>query len=220
MAERYQYHRCDRIIAEINNGGDLVEATLRTLGDEMNSFRGIHASRGKMIRAEPVAALYEQGKVHHVGTFAKLEDQLCLVAGTLILTARGQVPIEDVTTADLVATRAGWRAVIRSGQTGVKPTMAIVASNGATIRGTADHPVWADGSGFVPLDEISLESKLPGMPYVRNPFVEFKGRRYFRQKRNGYWRSSRKDGKPEMLHVAVWTDAHGKPPRGWHVHQQ
>jgi len=76
VAAGYHRHQCDRIIAEINNGGEMVEATLRTLGDHDISFRGIHASRGKAIRAEPVAALYEQGKVHHVGTFPKLEDQL------------------------------------------------------------------------------------------------------------------------------------------------
>jgi phage terminase large subunit-like protein len=76
VAERYHHYDCDRIIAEINNGGELVESVLRTLGDSQISFKGIHASRGKAIRAEPVAALYEQGKVHHVGTFAKLEDQL------------------------------------------------------------------------------------------------------------------------------------------------
>jgi phage terminase large subunit-like protein len=76
VAEGYHRHGCDRIIAEINNGGEMVEATLRTLGDANISYRGIHASRGKAIRAEPVAALSEQGKIHFVGTFAKLEDQL------------------------------------------------------------------------------------------------------------------------------------------------
>lgn len=72
----YHRHKCDRIVAEVNNGGDLVESNLRTLGDVLISFRAVHASRGKAIRAEPIAALYEQGKIHHVGTFAKLEDQM------------------------------------------------------------------------------------------------------------------------------------------------
>ena len=72
------YHRWkgDRVIGEVNNGGDLVEVNLRTV-DRMIPFRAVHASRGKVIRAEPIAALYEQGKVHHVGTFPQLEDQLC-----------------------------------------------------------------------------------------------------------------------------------------------
>ena len=66
----------DRIIGEVNNGGDLIESTIGTV-DENASYKGVHASKGKYIRAEPVAALYEQGKIHHVGTFTDLEDQLC-----------------------------------------------------------------------------------------------------------------------------------------------
>lgn len=66
----------DRIIGEANNGGDLIEATLRNV-DPNVPFRKVHASRGKAVRAEPVAALYEQGRVHHVGMFPELEDQLC-----------------------------------------------------------------------------------------------------------------------------------------------
>lgn len=66
-------HEGDRIIAERNNGGEMVEATLRQAG--YKSTKTIHASRGKTVRAEPVAALYEQGRVHHVGIFAELEEQ-------------------------------------------------------------------------------------------------------------------------------------------------
>lgn len=76
-AERYKALDCDRVIGEVNNGGDLVESNLRTLGGEENiSYREVRASRGKKIRAEPIAALYEQKKVHHVGAFPKLEDQM------------------------------------------------------------------------------------------------------------------------------------------------
>ena len=66
----------DRVVGEMNNGGEMVEATLRTV-DANLPYRGVHASRSKQARAEPIAALYEQGKVHHVGHFADLEDQLC-----------------------------------------------------------------------------------------------------------------------------------------------
>ena len=65
----------DRVVAEVNNGGDLVEANLRTV-DRNVAYTAVHASRAKRPRAEPVAALYEQGKIHHVGGFAKLEDQM------------------------------------------------------------------------------------------------------------------------------------------------
>jgi len=75
-AKAYADHDCDRVIGEVNNGGDLVESNLRTLGNANLAYRAVHASRGKQIRAEPIAGLYEQGKVHHIGTFPKLEDQL------------------------------------------------------------------------------------------------------------------------------------------------
>jgi predicted phage terminase large subunit-like protein len=72
----YQRHRADRIVAEINNGGQMVEETLRMVSRGV-SFKAVHASRGKVVRAEPVSALYEQRKIHHVGTLTALEDQLC-----------------------------------------------------------------------------------------------------------------------------------------------
>lgn len=72
----YYRHNADRIVAEVNNGGDMVGYTVRTV-DQGVAYKDVRASRGKQIRAEPVAALYEQGKVHHVGYFGELEDQLC-----------------------------------------------------------------------------------------------------------------------------------------------
>lgn len=66
----------DRIVAEVNNGGDLVAGNIRGV-DPNVAFRAVRASRGKLLRAEPVAALYEQGRVHHVGAFTELEDQMC-----------------------------------------------------------------------------------------------------------------------------------------------
>ena len=72
----YKEHKADRVIGEVNQGGDLIESTLRTI-DKTVSYRGVHATRGKAIRAEPIAALYEQGKVHHIGNLPELEDQMC-----------------------------------------------------------------------------------------------------------------------------------------------
>lgn len=66
----------DRIVAEANNGGEMVENTLRTV-DPNVPYRAVWASRGKVTRAEPVSALYEQGRVHHVGPLPRLEDQMC-----------------------------------------------------------------------------------------------------------------------------------------------
>lgn len=72
----YRSRNADRIVGEVNNGGDLVGANIYAI-DPNASFRAVRASRGKYLRAEPVAALYEQGRVHHVGHFAALEDQMC-----------------------------------------------------------------------------------------------------------------------------------------------
>lgn len=74
--QAYHNHKADRIVAEVNQGGDLVERVVRTV-DPAVSYKSVRASRGKVVRAEPIAALYEQGKVHHVGAFHQLEDQMC-----------------------------------------------------------------------------------------------------------------------------------------------
>ena len=72
----------DRIVAETNNGGDLVERLLRSVDNNI-PYRSVRATRGKMLRAEPIAALYEQKKVHHMGAFPELETQMCTYVGQL-----------------------------------------------------------------------------------------------------------------------------------------
>lgn len=88
----FDLHSGDAIVAELNQGGDMVEQTIRSVREEI-SFIGVRASRGKVTRAEPVAALYEQGRISHVGGFPDLEDQMVL------FTPSG---IEGETTADRV----------------------------------------------------------------------------------------------------------------------
>ncbi|WP_422001592.1 DNA-packaging protein [Roseovarius mucosus] len=72
----------ERVVAEVNQGGDLVEQVIRQV-DPLVPLRKVHASRGKVARAEPVAALYEQGRVQHARGLGTLEDQMCA------MTARG-----------------------------------------------------------------------------------------------------------------------------------
>lgn len=72
----YKKREANTIVAEINKGGDLVVSNLRTVNPH-SRIETVRATRGKDIRAEPVSALYEQRKVHHVGAFPELEDQLC-----------------------------------------------------------------------------------------------------------------------------------------------
>jgi predicted phage terminase large subunit-like protein len=76
VVEAFYKYEADRVIAEVNNGGDLVERLLRTV-DASIPYKAVRASKGKLVRAEPISALYEQGKVSHIGYFAKLEDQMC-----------------------------------------------------------------------------------------------------------------------------------------------
>lgn len=74
-------HRADRVVAEKNQGGDMVRSVLLA-ADARLPIRLVHASRGKVARAEPVATLYERGRMRHVGAFPALEDELCgLVSG-------------------------------------------------------------------------------------------------------------------------------------------
>lgn len=77
----YRQRRADFIVAEVNQGGALVEATLRAV-DPNVSYKGVHASRGKITRAQPIASLTEQGRIHHVGNFPELEEQLCNYDGS------------------------------------------------------------------------------------------------------------------------------------------
>lgn len=71
----YKDWKADRIVAEVNNGGDMVVMVLQQV-DKFVPVTKVHATRGKRMRAEPISALYEQGRVHHVGSFTKLEDQM------------------------------------------------------------------------------------------------------------------------------------------------
>ena len=76
-----RHYHADRIVAEINQGGDMVEAVIRQKNPKA-SFKAVRASYGKRSRAEPIAALYEQNRVHHCASFERLEDQMCSWTGS------------------------------------------------------------------------------------------------------------------------------------------
>jgi phage terminase large subunit-like protein len=84
-------HGADRIVAEVNNGGEMVEATLRMI-DPNVPYAAVHAARGKVARAEPVAMLYEQGRIHHLGALPQLEDQMCAFTSDFDRDAAGYSP--------------------------------------------------------------------------------------------------------------------------------
>lgn len=73
----YHKHKADCIVAEQNNGGEMVALTIATVDPKIR-VKLVHASRGKQTRAEPIAAVYEHNRAHHVGTYSLLEDEMCL----------------------------------------------------------------------------------------------------------------------------------------------
>lgn len=71
----YKHHKADCIVAEVNQGGDMVSALLKGFDDRV-PVKSVRATRGKVIRAEPIASLYNEGKIYHVGDFGDLETQM------------------------------------------------------------------------------------------------------------------------------------------------
>lgn len=104
------YHdwQADRIVAETNQGGEMVELTLRTV-DRSIPYRAVHASRGKRTRAEPIAALYEQHRVHHVGTHSALEDEMCMFVPDAVNGADDRVDAAVYALTDLMLNASGVR---------------------------------------------------------------------------------------------------------------
>jgi phage terminase large subunit-like protein len=80
-AQAYEEFEADAIIAEANQGGEMVRAVLAQAGANL-PVRLVHATRGKTVRAQPAATLYERGRIHHVGALPELEDQMCQYDGT------------------------------------------------------------------------------------------------------------------------------------------
>jgi phage terminase large subunit-like protein len=91
VAAAYRRFAANRVVAEINNGGEMVAEVLRQ-NDPNLPVRSVTATRGKFLRAEPIAAAYEQGVVFHLGVFAKLEDQLCTLTPDFDARAAGFSP--------------------------------------------------------------------------------------------------------------------------------
>ena len=86
-----EYWAADRVVAEVNNGGDMVISVLRSINAALPVL-SVRASRGKVARAEPVASLYGADRVSHVGAFPALEDQLCGFMASGVYAGPGQSP--------------------------------------------------------------------------------------------------------------------------------
>jgi phage terminase large subunit-like protein len=104
------------VVAEINNGGDMVTEVLRQSEPNL-PVHAVHATRGKFLRAEPIAAAYERGLVFHVGTFSKLEDQLCTLTPDFDRRAMGFSPDRADALVWARPTCWAWAAEARGGCT-------------------------------------------------------------------------------------------------------
>jgi phage terminase large subunit-like protein len=173
----YNLYEADKIVAERNQGGDMVRSTLHTV-DETVPVKLVHASRGKFARAEPVSSLYERGKVKHLRGLDALEDQLvqweplgsigspdrldaCLEGNTPVLTASGYKPISSVIVGEQVLTREGFKSVSWSGLTkSSAKTLDIQLSNGHMIKATPEHPFYVQGKGWTPAGELTCGDSL------------------------------------------------------------
>lgn len=170
----YHKYKANRLVAESNNGGEMVSLTIHTV-DKLVPVDLVHASRGKQTRAEPVAAIAEQGRLHMVGSHPALENEMaqwqpgigmdspnrCFVAGTMITTERGLVPIEKVKVGDRVLTRSGYRDVVKSGVTGEsEDVLSLTLRCGTSLTCTMDHPIYVSGKGFVTARSIGKGDRL------------------------------------------------------------
>ncbi len=177
----YQRWQCDRIIGEVNNGGDLVAANIRAI-DPLVPFRAVHASRGKKKRAEPVAALYEQ----------------CVGRGSVIQTTRGVCPIENVRTGDYVWTRQGARRVQASVFSGWRDTVRIRSQIGDLVC-TPDHRIFTK-RGWLRADALAPRDIIVAWDFAGNARLKF-----IKQLDSAVLAPPRPDGKPESRCASSWS---------------
>ena len=145
----YNEFKGDRIVAEDNYGGEMVVSTIRSVeGGESVSLGKVHATRGKTVRAEPIAAKYERGIIHHVGTFDLLEEEMCVAEGTLISTLAGDIGIQYIGVGNSVLTRAGYKNVEAVFENGIREVITVHTSVGDLVC-TENHPVYVCTRGFI-----------------------------------------------------------------------
>lgn len=180
----FDQYNCDRLIAEINNGGDMVASIIQLI-NPMQKVTTVHASRSKQTRAEPIASLYQLGRVHHVGEFKEAEHQMsqfspihnphglkdkCLVAGTQIITDCGTKNIEDIKIGDNVLTRTGYKKVLASECTNENAkVMTVKFNNGASLTGTPNHPIFMSDGSIKDLGVLRVNESVMGA--FSNPAV-------------------------------------------------
>ena len=179
----YDRLKADELVAERNNGGDMVKFTIQALRPRLEVTL-VWASRGKEVRAGPVAAKARAGQIRHVGYLPALEDELCtwvpgvspwspnrldacFVAGTLIETKQGPRPIEEIKVGDSVLTRNGYRKVLHAGMTNKRAkTLLLTLSSGMILHGTENHPVYTTERGFIELCSLKKCDTVLTLPKI------------------------------------------------------
>lgn len=193
----YDFWEADCIVVETNMGGAMVKAVIRSVRPTVPVIE-VTASRGKVLRAEPISALYAQGRISHVGSFPQLEDQMvvftpfgivggttgdrvdaCLVAGTKVQTDRGPRLIEQIAVGDLVLTREGHRRVQWAGLTQASAmTTNVHFSDGRILTATDEHPILVRGQGFVATSNLAVGDEIVDLSEVKA---------WMRQSRRSLW---------------------------------
>jgi phage terminase large subunit-like protein len=168
----YDRLEADVLIGETNNGGEWIGTVIAFVAQEMYRqgerpspsvhYKMVHASRSKQTRAEPIATEMEHGRIHHVGTFPQLEEEMCLHGDTLITTADGLRPLASLQAGELVWTSAGLRPVLWSGCTQSDAEIwEITTADNMNLVGTLRHPVYHIGlQQFMPLGMLQPGDRL------------------------------------------------------------
>lgn len=130
-------------------------------------FKGVPSTGNKELRANPLSSQAEAGNVNLIqgpwiiAFLDELElfpqgahDDQCFPAGTLIMTLRGEIPIESVLPSDHVLTRIGWRRVVSTSMTGLANTLTTIYTTSGTVSATPDHRFWVEGCGFIPISKV------------------------------------------------------------------
>lgn len=176
VLDAYEEWEADLIVAETNMGWDVTYHTLKQMGSDL-PVKQIKAKKGKVLRAEPIAALYEQGRpdspageklrVHHVGVLTDLEDEmivfpvesehddLCIAKGTLVATEWGEMPVENVRAGMRVWTREGLKRVRWAGLTATDTLVYAVWVSGSILWATPSHRAWT-GSGWTSVRDLRV----------------------------------------------------------------
>lgn len=144
-------HRACGVDKKVLEGIHLVEKRLQVAGDGRVRL-SVDPSCENLIREMET---YSWKKDKPKDEPEKKHDDLCLIAGTVIATDAGQIPIEHIQSGAMVWTRTGLRRVVAAYQTSESTeTLRVVFSDGRSIAGTPNHPIWVDGRGFVPIDAM------------------------------------------------------------------